>query len=294
MAARGGTRKSLTELLDAVGDKSPIDGNETNLLPAASPAPPTSAPLDALVANPRNPRDDLGDLSELESILKLQLQPALVVTRGAYLGLYPEDEPKLGAAQWVVINGCRRLAAARRYGRPDLEFVVKDEVAASRVILLGAAITENVARQGFDVVEEARAVEAMVAECGSAEIAARELDRSEGWVSQRRALLKLAPELQAALRRGDLAVRVARTLAKVPLEAQVEKWLASRDKPKDADFERKPKELGPVGPAQIAKALKKFGAEPDTLAEAITDYLDNDQLRKLVDSLTATLAPTQE
>ncbi|GAB3212539.1 ParB/RepB/Spo0J family partition protein [Nocardia tengchongensis] len=286
MATRGGTRKSLTELLDAVGDKSPIDGDDTKPAPAG---PPTSATLDELIANPRNPRDDLGDLSELESIVKIQLQPALVVTRTAYLGLYPDDEPKLGAARWVVINGCRRLAAARRYGRPDLEFVVKDEVAASRVILLGAAITENVARQGFDVIEEARAIESMVAECGSAEIAARELDRSEGWVSQRRALLKLAPELQAALRRGDLAIRVARTLAKVPLEAQVEKWLASRDKPKGDSVERKPKDHGPADPSQIAKALKKFGAEPDTLAEAITDYLDNDQLQKLVDSLAATL-----
>ncbi|MFE2961963.1 ParB/RepB/Spo0J family partition protein [Nocardia tengchongensis] len=291
MAARGGTRRSLTELVDAVGDKSPIDGDATNPVPAG---PPTSAPLDELIANPRNPREDLGDLSELESIVKIQLQPALVVTRTAYLGLYPDDEPRLGAARWVVINGCRRLAAARHYGRPDLEFVVKDEVAASRVILLSAAITENVARQGFDVIEEARAIESMVAECGSAEIAARELDRSEGWVSQRRALLKLAPELQAALRRGDLAVRVARTLAKVPLEAQVEKWLASRDKPAGDSVGHKPKDRGPADPSQIAKALKKFGAEPDTLAEAITDYLDTDQLRKLVDSLTATLPPTPE
>ncbi|MGV9838040.1 ParB/RepB/Spo0J family partition protein [Nocardia niigatensis] len=290
MAGRGGARKSLTELLDAVGDNSPIDGGQARETRPGQTAPPTSAPLAELVANPRNPREDLGDLSELESIAKLQLQPALVVTRAAYLGLYPDDEAQLGAAQWVVINGCRRLAAAHRYGRADLEFVVKDEVASSRVILLAAAITENVARQGFDVIEEARAVQAMVDECGSAELAAQELDRSEGWVSQRRALLKLAPELQAALRRGDLAVRVARSLAKVPLEAQVEKWLAVRDKPKDDTAGRKPRDDAPADPARIAKALKKFGAQPDTLAEAITGYLDNEQLQKLVDALTATLA----
>ncbi|WP_342213171.1 ParB/RepB/Spo0J family partition protein [Nocardia otitidiscaviarum] len=280
----------MTDLIDSVGDHSPVDGVATRTVPAG---PPTSAPLAELAANPRNPREDLGDLSELQSIATTQLQPALVVTRQAYLGLYPEDEDRIGPAQWIVINGCRRLAAAREFGRADLEFVVKDEVAASRVTLLAAAISENVDRRDFDVIEEARAVEAMVAECGTADLAAAQLQKSRGWVSQRRSLLALAPELQSALRRGDLAIREARILARVPRAEQVQRWLDSQN-PKPDTSETDPKKPTPPTDAErIAKSLKKLSAKPDTLAVALTDYLDAEQLRTLVASLNATLTATE-
>ncbi|MGV9336522.1 ParB/RepB/Spo0J family partition protein [Nocardia sp. NPDC003726] len=286
--AKGGARRNLADLIDAVGDQSPVDG--ATFHPGGM---PTSAPLAQFVANPRNPRDELGDLSDLESIGEIQLQPALVVTRDAYLSLYPEDREAVAAARWVVVNGCRRLAAARKYGRTELEFVVKDEVATTRVRLLSASITENVARQGFDVIEEAKAVEALVAECGTAEAAAAQLKKTGGWVSQRRALLKLAPELQAALRRGDLAVRVARSLAKVPLEEQVAKWQAEMDKaPADSPAEKdKPQEKPPVDAPRIVKVLKRFDARPDVLADAIREYMDADQLRTLIAVLAASLEP---
>ncbi len=128
-------------------------------------AQPSAAVLSELTANPRNPRDDLGDLDDLASIVDIQLQPAVVVSRTAYQRLYPEDAI---ATRWVVINGCRRLAAAHRYGRADLEIIVKDELARDRITLLTAAISENVDRVDFDVIEEARAVEALARECGSA------------------------------------------------------------------------------------------------------------------------------
>ncbi|MGV9336503.1 ParB/RepB/Spo0J family partition protein [Nocardia sp. NPDC003726] len=286
--ARGGARRNLADLIDAVGDQSPVDGT-----PSPQPAgPATSAPLDQLVANPRNPRDELGDLSDLASIVDGQLQPALVVTRGAYLALYPEDHEAIGEARWVVVNGCRRLAAATKYGCAELEFVVKDDVASSRARLLSVVIDENIGRQDFDVIEEAKAVEALVAECGTAEAAAAQLKKTAGWVSQRRALLKLAPELQAALRRGDLAVRVARSLAKVPLEEQVAKWQAEQakaDSSESSDADDTPRERPPVDAPRIAKALKRFGARPDVLADAISEYMDTDQLRKLVLALTVAL-----
>ncbi|MCX4099269.1 ParB/RepB/Spo0J family partition protein [Nocardia sp. alder85J] len=283
--ARGGARNSLADLIDAVGDKSPVDGDH---IKPGRPAAPTSALLAELVANPRNPRSDLGDLSDLESIGKIQLQPALVVTREAYLRLYPEDEAAIGDARWVVVNGCRRLAAAHLYGCTMLEIVVKDAAAASRAVLLAVSIIENVARAGFDVLEESRAVDALVTECGSAQVAAEQLGRSTGWVSQRRALLELTHELQDALRRGDLAIRVARTLARVPQEDQVARWLASQDKP--APVKPAPKPPRPAADApQITKALKRLSPAPAVLADALTGYLDPDQLQTLVAALTRSL-----
>lgn len=288
--ARGGTRVNLADLTAATGDHSPVDGKDALHRRSAA---QTSAPLAELVANPRNPRIDLGDLSGLASIAEVQLQPALVITRAAYLKLYPEDEADIGKARWVVVNGCRRLAAARQFGCEVLEFVIRDQVAASRASLLAASIAENVDRENFDVLEEARAVEALVAECGTAAAAGEQLKRSKGWVSQRRALLELAPELQDALRRGDLAVRVARTLARVPREEQVARWLAAAP-PSDGETDdrsaRQPKVPAPASVPRISKALRKFGAGPQTLAAALTDYLDHDQLQELLTALRAAAA----
>lgn len=282
--ARGSTRRSLSDLTNAVGDHSPVDGKEVVHRPAG---PPTTAPLAQLVANPHNPRRELGDLSDLASIADRQLQPALVVTRAAYLALYPDDGDKIGAARWIVVNGCRREAAARKYGLSQLDIVVKDDVARDRITFLTAAIDENLGRRDFDVIEEAEAVEKLVAECGSANEAAERLKRTAAWVSQRRALLKLAPELQEALRAGELAVRIARNLAQVPLENQVAAWRAQQERAADPadkknDDQPAPK-LRPASAPHIAKALSRFEAHPAVLADALIDYLEPEQLAELVD-----------
>ncbi|MFE7347543.1 ParB/RepB/Spo0J family partition protein [Streptomyces fimicarius] len=185
--------------------------------------------LALLVANPRNPREGLGDLEDLRSIVKRQLQPCLVVTAKGYLALWPEDAGRVGDAQYVVVSGCRRLAAAHKYGRSDLLIVHDESVAVSRGELLGAAVEENIGRQDFDIIEEAKAVDAVVAEYASSREAAKDRGWTHGWVSQRRALLKLSPEMQAKLRAGDLAVRDARRLARVPAAEQVSTWRAEQD-----------------------------------------------------------------
>ncbi len=189
----------------------------------------TGIPLALLIANPRNPRQSLGDLEDLKSIVTRQLQPCLVVSAKGYLALWPEDVDQVGDAQYVVVNGCRRLAAAQKFGRPELLIVHDESVAASRGELLGAAVEENIGRQDFDVIEEALAVEAVVAEYASAREAAEARGWTPGWISQRRALLKLTPEMQQALRAGDLAVRDARRLARVPAEEQVAAWRAEQE-----------------------------------------------------------------
>ncbi|MFV9460302.1 ParB/RepB/Spo0J family partition protein [Rhodococcus sp. NM-2] len=284
-----GSRTNLATLAAAVGDNSPVDRPSNGIS-----ATPTSVPLSELAPNPRNPRDDLGDLADLVSITGTQLQPALVVTRSAYLRLYPEDETEIGLARWIVINGCRRLAAAANFGRPDLDIVVKDEVAADRITLLAAAVIENVGRRDFDVIEEAKAVELMVVECGTVEKAALKLNKSKGWISQRRALLKLAPELQTAIRTGELAIRTARSLAQVPQAEQVDKWQAERQREHQAHeseqdnstVERKPDRV-PATAAKVTKAFRRMDADPATLADALLEYLDEDGLHALLEVLTS-------
>lgn len=276
-----GTRTNLASLAGAVGDNSPVDQ-------LGAPRPDMSGhsvPLSELSANPRNPREDLGDLTGLASIADMQLQPAVVVTTSAYLALYPKDAI---TTRYVVVNGCRRLAAAHKYGRHDLSVVVNDEIARDRVTLISASIAENVDRQDFDVIEEARAVETLVAECGRADEAATRLHKTQGWVSQRRALLALAPELQTALRRGELAIREARALARVPLAQQVARWQAAIDKKDDprqgegsSQRQRPPSRSG-----VIAKALGEFDSKPELLAEALHTYLGAGGVQTLLAVLT--------
>ena len=265
-----GRKTDLASLAASVGDNSPV---ERSAAPTSGPAGLTK-PLADLVANPRNPRDDVGDLADLESIADMQLQPAVAVTKAAYLKLYPKDSI---TAKYVVVNGCRRLAAARKYGRADLLVHVNDEIARDRVTLISASIAENVDRQDFDVIEEAKAVDALVAECGRADEAAKRLKKTAGWVSQRRALLALAPELQTALRRGELAIREARSLAQVPLEQQVVRWRASMDKkdrPGEGSGAGKPRQ--PSRSKVLGTALDQFDAKPELLADALLTYLGDD------------------
>ncbi|MFX1787222.1 ParB/RepB/Spo0J family partition protein [Prescottella equi] len=305
MMARGG-RANFASLVGSVGDNSPVDRKKPLPKPkAASGAAETEpvdgqflpdVPLDHLVANPRNPRDDVGDLSDLSTIAERQLQPGTAVSRRAWLALWPDDTDSIGAAKYIVVNGNRRLAAAAKFGREGLDVVVRDSIAVSRGEILWAATSENIDRRDFDVLEEAKAVELMVSEFGSADATAAKLGRSKGWVSQRRALLKLAPELQAALRAGDLAIRQARSLAKVPLAEQVAAWEAAQDggpvkKPATEAPEKPEPEHASVPTEQveaadkIVRTLKKLGADPVMLAAAVRKHYTDAERRSLVDAL---------
>ncbi|MCK0441153.1 ParB N-terminal domain-containing protein [Gordonia alkaliphila] len=294
MARRGG-QVDLASLVDSVGAKSAVDRGRV-----VDGQFRADVPVAELVANPRNPRDSVGDLEQLASIRETQLQPATVVSRDAYLELFPDDEGLLGQAGWVVINGCRRLAASIHFGRPGLDVVVRDALAESRDTLLWAAISENLDRTDFDVIEEAKAVAQLVDQMGGVNKAARRLDRSPTWVSQRRVLLDLHPSLQEKLRAGDLAIRSARELARVPQEEQVLEWQRAQDESATSDGddgeEVAPEEGGTPAPQsgkpeptpeKAARALKRLGATPDTLAAALLEVFDSDDLAALVQQLAS-------
>jgi ParB/RepB/Spo0J family partition protein len=193
--------------------------------PGVDPAPPARwIAVSQCLANPRNPRDKdkPDDLSDLKSIKERQLQSCLAITPRAYLRLWPEDreELKAGPDDVVIINGNRRRAAAEKYGRAELLVVVDDGVATSRAAVLRAAYDENTARADFDPIEEARAVVEIVAQYATAKEAAEDEGWSQPWISQRKNLLKLHPELQQEVRakaagRDGISINVARRLGSV-------------------------------------------------------------------------------
>ncbi|MEU9279466.1 hypothetical protein [Streptomyces sp. NPDC048341] len=180
-------------------------------------------PLAECALNPRNPRDNglPDDLSDLEGIKERQLQSCLAITVEAYLRLWPADRQRFESeVKVVIINGNRRRRSAEKYGRSDLFVVTDDTIATSRADVMRAAYDENTKRRDFDPIEEAVAVVGIVAEYETAKEAAAAEGWSPSWISHRKNLLKLHPELQEEVRakaRGEegLSINVARRLGAV-------------------------------------------------------------------------------
>ncbi|MFF2411821.1 ParB/RepB/Spo0J family partition protein [Streptomyces sp. NPDC058092] len=181
-----------------------------------------------LVPTRFNPRRNFGteeDLKEFGLVLKRrQLQPAVVVSRSAYLNLWPDESEAVGSAQYVIGNGERRFRASRAIGLTTLEVVHKEDVAKTRADFLDAVLSENNDREDLDPIERALGIETMVSELGGADKVAEHYRKSKGWVSQQRKLLKLTPELQALVSSGELPIRVGREIAGLPGGEQAAAW----------------------------------------------------------------------
>jgi ParB family chromosome partitioning protein len=205
-----------------------LAGGKVEDVPGRSDPTLLRVPVTQLVPTRFNPRTNFGTEEELaefgESLKRRQLQPAVVVSRARYLKLWPDEADAVGSATYVIANGERRYRGAREAGLTHLIVVLTEEVANSRADFLDAVLSENIDRKNFDPMEEAHAVDMMVRECGTAAAAATRYGRTEAWVSQRRALLRLAPEVQGMVRTGDIPVREARQLAGLPADQQAAVW----------------------------------------------------------------------
>ncbi|MGW6857258.1 ParB/RepB/Spo0J family partition protein [Streptomyces xanthophaeus] len=183
-------------------------------------------PLDQVSPTPLNPRRNFGTDEELtrfgEELRQAQLAACVVVTRGAYLALWPDHDARIGAAAYVLINGERRFRSALHIGLESLDFVVRDDLAATRTDFIDHLLAENLEREDFDVVERARGVQQLVDICadeggrehGAKSRAAERLGKSPSWVTNQLVLLELPEEIQAMLSAGELPERDGRALAR--------------------------------------------------------------------------------
>ncbi|MGW7582784.1 ParB/RepB/Spo0J family partition protein [Kitasatospora sp. NPDC054768] len=184
--------------------------------------PPTSVELGLLAHNPFNPRDKLTELEETAESLrqKGQIQRVAVVRRAAFLASHPGLEEKLDEAEYVVIDGNRRLAAAHLAGLAELRIDVNDDLAASAADLLESALIANVHRVDVPPLDQAKAIQELVKVHGSQGKVAKRLGKTAAWVSQRLALLELTPDLQERVESGELKVQPARRIGRMPKEQQ--------------------------------------------------------------------------
>jgi ParB family chromosome partitioning protein len=98
--------------------------------------------------------------------------------------------------------------------------MVSDDQGTNSEELLESALVANIHRQDLGELDEAKALQRLLAIHGSQTALAKRLHRSQGWVSQRLALLKLTPELQAKI--GHEPIDLLRAVANKPPAQQQE------------------------------------------------------------------------
>ncbi|MFE2584566.1 ParB/RepB/Spo0J family partition protein [Streptomyces sp. NPDC059378] len=226
-------------------------------VPTDGVAPPSELPPDSISLNPDNPRSSLGDLTELAGSLKTHGQKVAitVMNRDAYIKANPEREADLDPdTTHVVIDGSSRLAAAREAGLPTIKIMVSDDQGTTSEELLESALVANIHRQDLEELDEARALQRLLAIYGSQTALAQRLHRSQGWVSQRLALLNLTPELQARIR--EEPIDLLRAVGNKPAEQQeqaLEKLKSERAEKEEKKQQRK-SERGQQTPTPPAPA----------------------------------------
>ncbi|WP_331746691.1 hypothetical protein [Streptomyces sp. NBC_00842] len=248
-------------------------------------------PLNRLSPNGVNPRKDFGTKAELEdfgrSLKRRQLQALPVVTRTAYLKQWPDHEELIGNVDFVIVSGERRFRGASAVGLPALECVINDDVAETRRTFLDAVVSENIDRQNFDAIEEANAVDVLVQAFGTARAVAEHYERGDAWVSQRRILLRLAPEAQDLVRRRDLPLEHARKLGKLvkdhswSSEEQLEWWAQQQQARQAAAAGRKAskKNAAPVPAPAIGVQPQGSGTAPSFTAVKTQPAVDAREAR---------------
>ncbi|MEW2297936.1 plasmid partitioning protein [Streptomyces sp. NPDC006743] len=180
--------------------------------------------LNDVSPTPLNPRRNFGTPEELnrfgEELRAAQLAACVAVSRDAYLNLWPDHAHHIGDSKHVLVNGERRYRGACQVGLDTLDFVVRDELAASRETFINHLLKENLDRADFDIIERARGISELVAVCaeeserGARARAAEHLGKDRSWITHQLSLLELPEAIQAMLSSGDLPERDGRLLVR--------------------------------------------------------------------------------
>ncbi len=160
-------------------------------------------PLNMIEANPDQPRRDFDEttLSELASSIKMHdiIQPLTVA--------------KLSNGKYRIIAGERRYRAAKIAGLTDVPVYVR-ETKNSKTLEL--ALLENLQRDDLNAIEIALSYRQLMEELDyTQERLAERMGKERSTVTNYIRLLKLPPDIQAAVRNGIITMGHARALINV-------------------------------------------------------------------------------
>ena len=160
-------------------------------------------PLHDIEANPKQPRRDFDEqsLQELAASVKRHdiIQPITV--------------SKLSAGKYRLVSGERRLRAAKMAGLKDIPAYVRQ---ANDQQLLELALLENLQREDLNAMEISLSYKRMMDELElTQEQVAETMGKDRSTVTNYIRLLKLPPDIQVAVRSGELSMGHARALINV-------------------------------------------------------------------------------
>ncbi|MFH8886752.1 ParB/RepB/Spo0J family partition protein [Streptomyces californicus] len=234
--------------------------------------PPAAVALKELAHNPFNPREELTEIEETAASLRErgQIQPITVVRRTAFLLAHPGQEDGLGEAEYVVIDGNRRLAAAIAADLQELRIDVNDALATTAADILESALIANVHRVDVAPLDQANALKELVVVHGSQGKVAKRLGKTPAWVSQRLALLELTPDLQQKVEAGELKVEPARRIGRMPKAEQAAEATKVIDTPRSPRQRRQRAQIGTGGSTVNAvNTHESTGAERNSPGETV-------------------------
>ncbi|WP_327249840.1 ParB/RepB/Spo0J family partition protein [Streptomyces sp. NBC_01320] len=220
-AAKLGAGASFGQTQTISARRAAINANTS--APTEGAPPPVKLPVDLISLNPDNPRSELGDLTDLSASLRDHGQKTAISIMGrfAYLEGNPGREDDLEQdTKYVVIDGNSRLAASREAGLTEIKVMLDDDLGSNPDEILESALVANIHRQDLDHLDEAKALDQLLKVHGTQEALATRLHRSQGWVSQRLALLTLTPELKEKLQSGEESAALLRRVGKKKAEEQ--------------------------------------------------------------------------
>jgi ParB family chromosome partitioning protein len=159
--------------------------------------------IDEIEANPKQPRRDFDEqsLQELANSIKLHdiIQPVTVSI--------------LPSGKYRLISGERRLRAAKMAGIPDIPAYVRQ---ANDAQLLELALLENLQREDLNAMEISLSYKRMMEELNfTQDQVAERMGKDRSTIANFIRLLKLPPDIQLAVRNGEISMGHARALINV-------------------------------------------------------------------------------
>lgn len=159
--------------------------------------------IDEIETNPKQPRRDFDEqaLKELAESIKLHdiIQPVTVT--------------KLANGKYRLISGERRWRASRMAGLKDIPAYIRQ---ANDAELLELALLENLQREDLNAMEISLSYKRMMEELDyTQEQVAERMGKDRSTVANFIRLLKLPPDIQLAVRSGELSMGHARALVNV-------------------------------------------------------------------------------
>lgn len=160
-------------------------------------------PIDDIETNPKQPRRDFDEqaLKELSESIRLHdiIQPVTV--------------SKLPSGKYRLISGERRWRASKMAGLKDIPAYIRQ---ANDAELLELALLENLQREDLNAMEISLSYKRMMEELDyTQEQVAERMGKDRSTVANFIRLLKLPPDIQLAVRSGELSMGHARALINV-------------------------------------------------------------------------------